>query len=53
MGYHHGGLDLADRTLVENLFLRGDMHVLCTTGTLAVGVNLPAHLVVIKSTQYL
>ena len=27
------------------------MQVLCTTTTLALGVNLPAHLVVVKSTR--
>ncbi|KAL5723867.1 DNA helicase [Ranunculus cassubicifolius] len=51
VGYHNGGLCLKDRTLVEGLFLRGDLQVLCTTNTLAHGINLPAHTVVIKSTQ--
>ncbi|KAH0462845.1 hypothetical protein IEQ34_010420 [Dendrobium chrysotoxum] len=52
VGYHNGGLCLKDRNLVEGLFLKGDLQVLCTTNTLAHGVNLPAHTVVIKSTQY-
>ena len=52
VGFHNGGLALADRNLVEGVFLSGDLQVLCTTNTLAHGVNLPAHLVVIKSTQY-
>ncbi|MCO5575659.1 hypothetical protein L7F22_029463 [Adiantum nelumboides] len=52
VGYHNGGLGLADRSLVESLFLKRDLQVLCTTNTLAHGVNLPAHTVVIKSTQY-
>ncbi|KAJ7560178.1 hypothetical protein O6H91_04G117200 [Diphasiastrum complanatum] len=52
VGYHNGGLDLGDRNLVEGLFLKGDLKVLCTTNTLAHGVNLPAHTVIIKSTQY-
>ena len=37
--------------MVERLFLENRIRILCTTSTLAVGVNLPAHLVVIKSTQ--
>ncbi|XP_050223157.1 DExH-box ATP-dependent RNA helicase DExH17 isoform X2 [Mercurialis annua] len=52
VGYHNGGLCLKDRNLVESLFLKGDIQVLCTTNTLAHGVNLPAHTVVIKSTQH-
>ncbi|KAM6572347.1 hypothetical protein CsatA_016427 [Cannabis sativa] len=52
VGYHNGGLCHKDRILVENLFLKGDIQVLCTTNTLAHGVNLPAHTVVIKSTQH-
>ncbi|KAL6634739.1 hypothetical protein ACP70R_027410 [Stipagrostis hirtigluma subsp. patula] len=52
VGYHNGGLSLKDRSLVEGLFLKGDLQVLCTTNTLAHGINLPAHTVVIKSTQF-
>ncbi|CAI9109838.1 OLC1v1009749C1 [Oldenlandia corymbosa var. corymbosa] len=52
VGYHNGGLSLKDRSLIESLFLNGDLQVLCTTNTLALGINLPAHTVVIKSTQY-
>ncbi|PON84235.1 Cytochrome c oxidase subunit 5c [Trema orientale] len=52
VGYHNGGLCLKDRNLIESLFLKGDIQVLCTTNTLAHGVNLPAHTVVIKSTQH-
>ncbi|KAK3410213.1 hypothetical protein EUGRSUZ_J02227 [Eucalyptus grandis] len=51
VAYHHGGLGLKDRNLVEGLFLKGDIQVLCTTNTLAHGINLPAHTVVIKSTR--
>lgn len=53
VGYHNGGLCLKDRNLIESLFLKGDLQILCTTNTLAHGINLPAHTVVIKSTQYL
>ncbi|CAN6446204.1 unnamed protein product [Victoria cruziana] len=52
VGYHNGGLCQKDRTLIEGLFLDGDLQILCTTNTLAHGINLPAHTVVIKSTQY-
>ncbi|CAI8613036.1 unnamed protein product [Vicia faba] len=52
VGYHNGGLCLKDRSIVEGLFLKGDIQVLCTTNTLAHGINLPAHTVVIKSTQH-
>eukprot|EP00118_Oscarella_pearsei_P009730 m.56772 g.56772 ORF g.56772 m.56772 type:complete len:531 (+) comp34651_c0_seq4:65-1657(+) len=52
VAYHHAGLELTDRRLVEELFIQGELPVLVATSTLAMGVNLPAHLVVIKSTQY-
>ena len=40
----------ADRTLTEQLFEAGLIKVLCCTATLAWGVNLPAHTVIIKGT---
>ncbi|XP_060237071.1 probable ATP-dependent DNA helicase HFM1 [Meriones unguiculatus] len=52
VGYHHAGMELSDRKLVEELFTSGDLPVLFTTSTLAMGVNLPAHLVVVKSTLH-
>ena len=41
----------SDRALVEELFADGHVQVLCSTATLAWGVNLPAHTVIIKGTQ--
>ncbi|XP_064621106.1 probable ATP-dependent DNA helicase HFM1 [Lineus longissimus] len=52
VGYHHAGLDIADRKLMEEIFLNGELPVLLSTSTLAMGVNLPAHLVIVKSTQH-
>ncbi|NXC38612.1 ASCC3 protein, partial [Penelope pileata] len=48
---HHAGMLRQDRSLVENLFSNGHIKVLVCTATLAWGVNLPAHAVVIKGTQ--
>jgi len=42
-----------DRSLVENLFSNGHIKVLVCTATLAWGVNLPAHAVVIKVRAYI
>uniref|UniRef100_T1IQ78 DNA 3'-5' helicase n=1 Tax=Strigamia maritima TaxID=126957 RepID=T1IQ78_STRMM len=50
VGFHHAGLDLSDRQQMEALFGNGELPILVATSTLAMGVNLPAHLVVIKST---
>ncbi|CAK7215283.1 Pre-mRNA-splicing helicase BRR2 [Sporothrix curviconia] len=50
-GIHHAGMSRVDRTDVEDLFAQGAIQVLCCTATLAWGVNLPAHTVIIKGTQ--
>lgn len=47
-GIHHAGMLRQDRTLMENMFSRGYLKVLVCTATLAWGVNLPAHAVIIK-----
>ncbi|KAF1778750.1 P-loop containing nucleoside triphosphate hydrolase [Phytophthora cactorum] len=51
MGIHHAGMLRSDRNLTEQLFELGYIRVLCCTATLAWGVNLPAHSVLIKGTQ--
>ena len=51
IGMHHAGMLRSDRNLMERLFAQGILKVLCTTATLAWGVNLPAHTVIIKGTQ--
>lgn len=50
-GIHHAGMSRPDRQLVEDLFADGHIQVLVSTATLAWGVNLPAHTVIIKGTQ--
>ncbi|KAK3731251.1 hypothetical protein RRG08_025794 [Elysia crispata] len=52
IGIHHAGLDIQDRHTVEDLFKASQLPVLISTSTLAMGVNLPAHLVIIKSTHF-
>ncbi|KAJ2753813.1 DEIH-box ATPase, partial [Coemansia nantahalensis] len=51
IGCHHAGMARTDRKLIEDLFADGHIKVLVSTATLAWGVNLPAHAVIIKGTQ--
>ena len=51
IGIHHAGLSRPDRDLVEELFADRHLNILVSTATLAWGVNLPAHTVIIKGTQ--
>uniref|UniRef100_A0A4W6ERU2 Activating signal cointegrator 1 complex subunit 3 n=1 Tax=Lates calcarifer TaxID=8187 RepID=A0A4W6ERU2_LATCA len=50
-GIHHAGMLRSDRSLMESMFSKGHLKVLVCTATLAWGVNLPAHAVIIKGTQ--
>lgn len=52
IGLHHAGLTETDRKLVEELFVSNKIQVLIATSTLAWGVNFPAHLVIVKATEY-
>lgn len=50
VAFHHAGLLQDDRQAIEQAFLDGELSVICCTSTLAVGVNLPCHTVVLKGT---
>lgn len=50
VAFHHAGLDAQDRRAVEQAFLDGRLSVICCTSTLAMGLNLPCHMVVLKGT---
>lgn len=50
VAFHHAGLDLDDRMAIQQGFEQGMLSVICCTSTLAVGINLPCHTVVLKGT---
>lgn len=50
VAFHHAGLDTQDRRAVEQAFLDGRLNVICCTSTLAMGLNLPCQMVVLKGT---
>lgn len=52
VGFHHAAMTMDDRTLVERMFREQYIAVVCSTTTLALGVNLPAHLVLVKGTSF-
>ena len=52
VGIHHAGLRQADREIVEKLFQNQKIQILVATSTLSVGINMPAHLVIVKGTEY-
>ncbi|KAJ2158555.1 activating signal cointegrator 1 complex subunit 3 [Coemansia sp. RSA 552] len=52
IGMHHAGLTESDRRICEQLFHDRKIQILVATSTLAWGVNLPAHLVILKGTEY-
>lgn len=51
IGIHHAGMSMDDRRATEDLYLRKLLRILFATSTLAVGVNLPAHTVIIKGVK--
>ncbi|CAI4220725.1 unnamed protein product, partial [Auanema sp. JU1783] len=52
IGMHHAGLSTSERGVVEQLFTDKKIQVLVATSTLAWGINMPAHLVIVKGTEY-
>ena len=51
IGVHHAGMTVKDKKTVEDYFNNKFINIIVSTATLAWGVNLPAHCVIIKGTQ--
>jgi replicative superfamily II helicase len=52
VAFHHAGLDLQKRKLVEDAYKEGKIKILLSTTTLIAGVNLPATLVIFDSLSF-
>jgi replicative superfamily II helicase len=52
VAFHHAGLDLQKRKLVEDAYKSGKIKILLSTTTLIAGVNLPATLVIFDSLSF-
>lgn len=51
VGYHNADLDPDERILAEMLFKTGGLKVIVCTTTLAMGVNLPSDLVIVRDVE--
>ena len=49
--FHHSGLVNAQRHAIENAFKDNLIKAICSTPTLSLGVNLPAHTVLVRDTS--
>ena len=52
VAFHHAGLPPSDKVILEQLYCLRKILILTCTSTLAFGVNLPAHLVIVKGTSH-
>jgi len=52
VAFHSSDLSSAQREAVEQAFIEGEVSVLCSTTTLALGVNLPADTVYLETVKY-
>jgi helicase len=48
VAFHHAGLINAQKNLVEEAFKAGSLKAVCSTTTLALGINMPAHTVLVR-----
>jgi replicative superfamily II helicase len=47
VAFHHAGLDMSSRRIVEDLFQKHLLKAICCTTTLGAGINTPARLVIL------
>ncbi|HVC58526.1 MAG TPA: DEAD/DEAH box helicase [Candidatus Acidoferrales bacterium] len=48
IAFHHAGLMNQQRHMIEDAFRAGIIKAICSTTTLGLGVNMPAHTVIVK-----